>query len=261
MVDRLRAANVSAIWLCDRGFHRVAWLKKLVEMEQHFVVRLQRDVTIHLRDEVCLLNSLELHEGERCDFGFVHLRADEFVRVRLVGVWATGAKEAWWLATDLTNAVSKIVAYDDRRMGIEEQFRDAKGNRFGLKLKWTQFTKAEFVERMYLLIDWCSFTAVDERGACGRRGTSQDETLEQDERGETISGARWFLLLADSHQAVETDHQFCARTLAVATLESLQVADGFPKVIGGKFSGLTACMFAMSRESALNFRPLESNSP
>jgi hypothetical protein len=37
-------------------------------------------------------------------------------------------------------------------MGIEEQFRDAKGVRFGMKLKWTQFTKAEFVERMYLLV-------------------------------------------------------------------------------------------------------------
>jgi hypothetical protein len=37
-------------------------------------------------------------------------------------------------------------------MGIEEQFRDAKGVRFGLKLKWTQFTKAEFIERMYSLV-------------------------------------------------------------------------------------------------------------
>ena len=63
-----------------------------------------------------------------------------------------GAKEVWWLATDLTNRVSKIVAYYDRRMGIEEQFRDAKGVRFGVKLKWTQFTKPEFVERMYLLV-------------------------------------------------------------------------------------------------------------
>ena len=152
LVDRMRAAEVSAIWLCDRGFHRVAWLKKLLEMEQHFVVRLQRDVTVHLRDSACLLKSLELHEGERRDFGFIHLRADEFVRVRLIGVWAAGAKEAWWLATDLNNAVSKIVAYYDRRMGIEEQFRDAKGNRFGMKLKWTQFTRAEFVERMYLLV-------------------------------------------------------------------------------------------------------------
>jgi hypothetical protein len=152
VVDRLRSAQVSAIWLCDRGFHRVAWLKKLLEMEQSFVVRLQRDVTVHLPEGACLLKSLQLNEGDRRDFGFVHLRADEFVRVRLIGVWAKGAKEAWWLATDLHNRVSKVVALYDRRMSIEEQFRDAKGVRFGLKLKWTQFTKAEFVERMYLLV-------------------------------------------------------------------------------------------------------------
>jgi len=151
-VDRLRSAKVSAVWLCDRGFHRVEWLKKLVEMKQHFVVRLKRDVTVHLHDRVCLLKTLEVNEGERRDYGFVHLRADEAVRVRLIGVWAKGAKEVWWLATDLENPVSQIVSYYDRRMGIEEQFRDAKGVRFGLKLKWTQFTRAEFLERMYLLV-------------------------------------------------------------------------------------------------------------
>lgn len=152
VVDRLRSAQISAVWLCDRGFHRVAWLKQLVEMQQHFVVRLQREVTGHLPEGACLLKSLEIHEGERRDFGFVHLRADGFVRVRLIGVWARGAKEVWWLATNLSHRVSKVVALSDRRMGIEEQFRDTKGVRFGMKLKWTQFTKAEFVERMYVLV-------------------------------------------------------------------------------------------------------------
>ena len=152
IVDRLRSAGVTAVWLCDRGFHRVEWLRRFIEMEQHFVVRLKRDVTVHLRDRVCLLKSLEVSEGERRDLGFVLLRSDEAVRVRLIGVWAKGAKEVWWLATDLQNRVSKVVGYYDRRMGIEEQFRDAKGVRFGLKLKWTQFTRAEFVERMYLLV-------------------------------------------------------------------------------------------------------------
>ena len=37
-------------------------------------------------------------------------------------------------------------------LGIEEQFRDAEGPRFGIKLRWTQFTRAEFVERMYLIV-------------------------------------------------------------------------------------------------------------
>jgi hypothetical protein len=152
VVDRLRAAEVSAIWLCDRGFHRVAWLEKLIQMKQQFVVRLQRDVTVNLQDRTCLLKSLEIKEGERRDFGVVRLRADEFVTARLIGVWAEGAKEVWWLATNLQNRVSKVVALYDRRMGIEEQFRDAKGVRFGLKLKWTQFQRAEFVERMYLLV-------------------------------------------------------------------------------------------------------------
>ena len=151
-VDRLRAAGASAIWLCDRGFHRVAWLGRLTEFEQQFVVRLTRDVTVHLPEGACLLKDLALEEGERRDYGFVWVRSDRWVRVRLIGVWAAGAKEVWWLATNLENAVSKVVSYYDRRMGVEEQFRDAKGCRFGMKLKWTQFTRAEFVERMYLMV-------------------------------------------------------------------------------------------------------------
>ena len=149
-VDRLRAAAVSAVWLCDRGFHRVAWLGRLAEFEQAFVVRLTRDVTVHLPEGARLLKSLALEEGERRDYGFVWVRADRWVRVRLIGVWAAGAKEVWWLATNLGNAVPRVVSYYDRRMGVEEQFRDSKGVRFGVKLKWTQFTKPEFVERIYL---------------------------------------------------------------------------------------------------------------
>ena len=70
-VERLRASQVTAIWLCDRGFHRVKWLERLMELKQQFVVRLHRDVTVHLPDRVCLLKSLEIREGEPPDFGFV----------------------------------------------------------------------------------------------------------------------------------------------------------------------------------------------
>jgi hypothetical protein len=58
-VDRLRTSRVCAVRLCDRGFHRVAWLKRLVEFEQHFVVRLQRDVMVHLPGGAYLLKSLQ----------------------------------------------------------------------------------------------------------------------------------------------------------------------------------------------------------
>lgn len=151
-VERLRAAEVKAIWLCDRGFHRVAWLRFLLASEQAFVVRLQRDVTVHLPQGACLLSQVKLKRGERRDFGVVSLRADAAVQVRVIGVWAKGAKEVWWLATNLEGDLAEVVGLYDRRMGIEEQFRDAKGTRFGVKLKWTQFTKPEFVERMMLMV-------------------------------------------------------------------------------------------------------------
>jgi hypothetical protein len=64
-----------------------------MEMKQQFVVRLHRDVTVHLKDCSCLLKSLEIREGERCDFGFLYLRAYKLVRVRVIAVWARGAKE------------------------------------------------------------------------------------------------------------------------------------------------------------------------
>ena len=151
-VERLKRARVTAIWLCDRGFHRVEWLLRLKQLKQQFVVRLQRDVLVEIDSEKVLLKSIALRRGEWRDFGLVKLRADGKVRVRVIGVWAREAKEVWWLATNLKLSVAEIVGLYDRRMSIEEQFRDTKGARFGLKLKWTQFQKAEYLERMYLLI-------------------------------------------------------------------------------------------------------------
>jgi len=151
-VERLKRAKVRAIWLCDRGFHRVEWLLRLKQLKQEFVVRLQRDVFVEIDNRKVLIKSLALNKGEYRDFGLVKLRADGKVKIRLIGVWATEAKELWWLATNLKLSVAEIVGLYDRRMSIEQQFRDTKGNRFGLKLKWTQFQKAEYLERMYLLI-------------------------------------------------------------------------------------------------------------
>lgn len=68
--------------------------------------------------------------------------------------WGVGEGDGRGLVAGdrLINRVSKVVDYYDRRMSIEEQFRDAKGVCFGVKLKWTRFTRLEFVERMYFLV-------------------------------------------------------------------------------------------------------------
>lgn len=150
--DRLKSAGVKAVWLCDRGFHRVMWLLALKQLKQEFVVRLQRDVLCEIDGQKQLLGKIPLDRGSYRDFGWVNLRVDGKVKVRLIGVWATEAKEVWWLATNLKLSVAEIVGLYDRRMSIEEQFRDSKGTRFGLKLRWTCFEKGEYLERMFLLV-------------------------------------------------------------------------------------------------------------
>lgn len=180
-VDCLKRAKVTAIWLCDRGFHRVEWLARLQELNQQFVVRLQKDVFVEVNGQKRLLKSLPLNQGEHKDFGWVRLRVDGRVRVRLIGVWAIESKEIWWLATNLDGAVAEVVGLYDRRMSIEEQFRDTKGVRFGVKLKWTQFEKGEYLERLYLLVGvamllWASVGRVVEKAdpnvrmKCRRKG-------------------------------------------------------------------------------------------
>lgn len=167
-VERLKRTQVKAIWLCDRGFHRVEWLITLKQLKQSVVVRLKRDLLIEIDDRKVLLKDIQLNKGEYRDFGFVPLRTDGKVRVRLIGVWAAEAKEVWFLATNLNLSVAEIVGLYDRRMSIEEQFRDTKGTHFGLKLKWTCFERAEYLERMFLLVGvamllWMSIGRVVEK--------------------------------------------------------------------------------------------------
>lgn len=74
------------------------------------------------------------------------------MQVRVVGVWAPGQREPWWLATDLPAPLVEIVALYDRRMTVEEQFRDTTGCRFGLRLEWTQFRTPHYLARFLLLV-------------------------------------------------------------------------------------------------------------
>jgi hypothetical protein len=45
-----------------------------------------------------------------------------------------------------------VVALDDRRLAIEEQFRDTKGCRFGGRREWTQFRTPAYLARFTLLV-------------------------------------------------------------------------------------------------------------
>jgi len=64
-----------------------------------------------------------------------------------------GESEPWWLAYRLLKeGLADVVALYDRRMAIEQQIRDTKGCRFGVKLIWTQFQNPQYLSRFVLLV-------------------------------------------------------------------------------------------------------------
>ncbi len=153
LADILKRAGTTVIILCDRGFRRVSWLALLQKLQLGFVVRLMDDVNVELAPGLRMpLRNVLLTPGVVEDLGVVALREDGAVTVRVIGYWAPGAHEPWWVATSETCDARRVLKLYDRRMTVEEQFRDTKGRRFGVKLFWTQFRDPEALSRFLMLL-------------------------------------------------------------------------------------------------------------
>jgi hypothetical protein len=153
IAEAIRRAGARATILCDRGFRRVSWINLLQTLRLGFVVRLMDDVHVEIaKGERVPLRALLLTQGKVLDLGVVPLRADGNAQVRVVGYWAAGAHEPWWLATSETGPAKRVLQLYDRRMTVEEHFRDTKGRRFGVKLFWTQFRDPDALARFAMLL-------------------------------------------------------------------------------------------------------------
>ena len=149
----LNELGASACFLADRGFRRVSFLQLLLGYPNHtFLVRMQDQVMVETPKFKRLLKKCPLQPGHAVDLGWVRLRQDGAVQVRVIGLWAKGQKEPWWLATNREDSLSFLASLYDRRMSIEEQIRDSKGARFGFQLIWTQIQTPEALARFALLI-------------------------------------------------------------------------------------------------------------
>ena len=149
----LEEVRVKACFLADRGFRRVSFLNLLLKQEGHsFLVRIGDQVMVENKKGKRLLKRWGLQPGMALDLGVVRLRQDGAATCRVVGIWAKGQREPWWLATNLCDPLSRLAALYDRRMAIEQQIRDTKGARFGFALVQTQIQKPEALARFALLI-------------------------------------------------------------------------------------------------------------
>ena len=153
LVMVLREADVFACFLADRGFRRTSIITLLLKQTGHsFLVRLAENVSVQSKRGTRTLRRWGLQPGRAVDLGWVDLRQDAAVNIRVVGIWAKGHREPWWLATNRSDSLAQLAALYDRRMAVEEQIRDTKGARLGFALVWTQITTPESLARFVVLI-------------------------------------------------------------------------------------------------------------
>jgi hypothetical protein len=75
LVHTLRALDQAAVGLCDRGFHWVSWVSRLLELQQPFVVRLVADLLVSPgTGRGRCLRAGALAPGQAVDLGWVWLR-------------------------------------------------------------------------------------------------------------------------------------------------------------------------------------------
>lgn len=156
ILEHLAPALRGAILLADRGFRRASFVRLLQDLHQRFVVRLAAKIHVSSRAYKGLLCDHPLRPGQQVDLGVCTLEPESEkrrgpLRVRIVGVWQRGQTEPWWLATSERKPAIRIAELYDRRMSVEEAFRDSKGCRFGAQMRWTGFTNCDRISRLFLL--------------------------------------------------------------------------------------------------------------
>lgn len=156
LMASLRAYGLKAVLVFDRGFARPGLMRFLQEhavTSLDWVIRLPRSLGV-VREPGAPpvpLARWPLRPGQAIDLGWV-LGSRPAVRVRVVGLWARGRQEPWWLTTNLSWPVAKVAAVYDRRRAIEQMLRDVKGGRFGVGLKWVQVRRPDARQRLWLLV-------------------------------------------------------------------------------------------------------------
>lgn len=150
--------------IADRGFRRASLIEHLRGLGLHYVIRVCGNVWISTskdaKEKYCgILGSIKLQAGERRHIYNALYHQTYRVPTHLVLGMLKAEKgkkvEPWYIATDLSN-LDKAYAYYERRMWIEEMFRDFKS-----RFHWCKY-KVE-TERRREMLTFClmvSYTIV-----------------------------------------------------------------------------------------------------
>jgi len=152
LLARLLPASTWTIIVADRGFARAELVSFLRELGMNHVIRVSSGATFTSETFSGRLSGHGVTEGGHRVLGWGRYTARHPVERRVIVTWERGNEEALVLGTDLDWSWRKIVAVFERRMSIEELFRDEKNIRYGWGLRQTKVGNHERLARLLLVL-------------------------------------------------------------------------------------------------------------
>jgi hypothetical protein len=135
--------SVSVIIIADRGFGRTELFRKLDKLGFRFIIRVKDDVWIRTQAWQGVLAGYPLEFGKIIRLDQVQYRQKKSMTLSLVARWdkVRGKYEAWYLATNCPDEAAGIIGYYEKRMWIDEMYRDVKSQHFALDRTKVKTTK------------------------------------------------------------------------------------------------------------------------
>lgn len=153
-LHRICRSRPDAVVVADRGFGNQRWIPGVQQQGFHFVQRVASIFYAETERYIGKLDEMKLRGGARMrDWGNGTLGEEQRIVGRLVTAYDPGAKEPWYLITDLDDAsVQEIVSIYRRRWWIETTFRDKKNRGWGLGLNNVKLKDHRRYENLFCIV-------------------------------------------------------------------------------------------------------------
>jgi hypothetical protein len=145
-------AKVKVTIVADRGFGRAELARCLDEQGFGYVLRVKGQTYIRSGAYAGTIAKLGLRPESCRWLPEVDYRKTRSVRTRLAILWRRGAREPWLLISNVATSADAAASAYERRMRIEELFRDQKNVRNGWALRQVEIGKTERLERLLLIL-------------------------------------------------------------------------------------------------------------
>ena len=152
-IRQLFSLRNDLILIADRGFGNTRWLTDIENWGWAYVQRISGSVYMGNHEYYRALKDLPISRGDGSkSWGKIRLTKEVRFKTQLVTVFHKDAQQPWFLVTNLYQIPQKIMRLYQRRMWIEESFRDLKNRKWGLGMNGSHLKTASREDRRWTVL-------------------------------------------------------------------------------------------------------------